>query len=214
MGDDATAARSTTGPRRTQEQRRREARLKLIQAAAELINERGQSGLTLAAVGARAGYSRGIAGHHFGTKAGLIEALLVQVEAEFEAGAGAVDHSGPPVAVLTETCRVFLAMLADRSDLHRAFLTLWAGAVVTDNEHRAVMQAADRHIRRRIAAAVSRGIGDGTIAATVDPAGYAVILLGQLRGIELQHLLAPDDVDLPATLTWLEASVARDLARP
>lgn len=104
-------------------------------------------------------------------------------------------------------------MLANRSELHRTFLTLWAGAVATDNEHRSVMQGADRHIRSRIAAAVTRGIGDGTIDDAIDPAEYAVVMLGQLRGIELQHLLSPDEVDLDATLRWLEASVVRDLAR-
>jgi len=214
MGDDAGVRdQPVAATRRTQEQRRTEARVKLIEAAATLINERGQAGMTLAAVGERAGYSRGIASYHFGTQAGLIEALLVEVEGEFEAGAGAIDHAGPPIAVLIETCRVFLAMLADPSDLHRAFLTLWAGSVVTDNELRPVMQGADRHIRKRIAAAVSRGVGDGTIDDTVDPAGYAVVLLAQLRGIELQRLLSPGDVDLDATRRWLETSVPRDLAR-
>ena len=215
MGDEATTrVKPTTTPRRTQEQRRTETRFKLVEAAAALINERGQAGLTLAAVGARAGYSRGIASYHFGTQTGLNEALLVQVEVEFEDGAETIDHSGPPITVLTETCRVFHAMLANRSDLHRAFLALWAGAVVTDNEHRSVMQGADRHIRSRIAAAVSRGIGDGTIDNTIDPAGYAVVMLGQLRGIELQHLMSPDEIDLDTTLKWVEASVVRDLARP
>lgn len=212
--DPRSAQPSVAAPRRTQEQRRTETRSRLVEAAAALINERGQSGLTLAAVGARAGYSRGIASYHFGTQAGLIEALLTQVEVEFESGAQAIDHTGPPIAVLTETCRVFLTMLAERSDLHRAFLTLWAASVVTDNEHRSVMQRADRHIRKRIAAAVARGIGDGTILETIDPSSYAVVMLGQLRGIELQHLLSPDDVDLATTLPWLEGAVRRDLASP
>jgi AcrR family transcriptional regulator len=60
---------ATTSPRRrTQAERRAAARDRLLQAAAELIAECGLPAVTLAQVGERAGYSRGIANHHFGTK--------------------------------------------------------------------------------------------------------------------------------------------------
>jgi AcrR family transcriptional regulator len=59
----------TSSPRRTQEERRVEAERRLLRAAAELVGEIGPARLTLANVGERAGYSRGLATHHFGPRA-------------------------------------------------------------------------------------------------------------------------------------------------
>ena len=60
-------------PRRTQEERRTEAEQRLLAAAAQLISETGPASMTLAKVGERAGYSRGLATHHFGSKAALMQ---------------------------------------------------------------------------------------------------------------------------------------------
>jgi AcrR family transcriptional regulator len=61
-----------TGLPRTQEQRRIEAERRLVRAAAELVGEIGPARVTLANVGERAGYSRGLATHHFGPKGALM----------------------------------------------------------------------------------------------------------------------------------------------
>src|SRR5258708_578254 len=50
---------------RTQDQRRIEAERRLVRAAAELVGEIGPGRVTLANVGERAGYRRGLATHHF-----------------------------------------------------------------------------------------------------------------------------------------------------
>lgn len=47
----------------------------MLDAAFELILEYGLEGTTLALIGKRSGYSRGLATHRFGSKAGLFEAL-------------------------------------------------------------------------------------------------------------------------------------------
>ena len=65
-----------TTARRTQQQRRDQAETALLNAAAELAVEHGVRSLTLARVGERAGYSRGIVTHHFGSKQGLILSLF------------------------------------------------------------------------------------------------------------------------------------------
>src|SRR2546421_53515 len=62
-----------TTARRTQQQRRDQAETALLNAAAELAVEHGVRSLTLARVGERAGYSRGIVTHHFGSKQALLE---------------------------------------------------------------------------------------------------------------------------------------------
>src|SRR6201989_3273809 len=51
-------------------------------ATLEIIAEEGIKGLTLGAVGARAGVSRGLPNYHFGTKSGLIRHVVEQMMAQ------------------------------------------------------------------------------------------------------------------------------------
>jgi len=59
--------------RRTQEQRRTEAEQKLLQSAIELIAEQGGGPTSLAQIGDRAGFSRGIVNHHFGSRVASLD---------------------------------------------------------------------------------------------------------------------------------------------
>ena len=51
----------------------------MLAAATELLLERGVEKTTLAAIGERAGYSRGLAGYRFGSKAGLFDELCKDI---------------------------------------------------------------------------------------------------------------------------------------
>src|ERR1039457_5987046 len=69
-----------TTARRTQHERRDQAEAALLNAAAELAVEHGVRSLTLARVGERAGSSRGIVTHHFGSKQALLERLALATQ--------------------------------------------------------------------------------------------------------------------------------------
>ena len=77
------AHRGTSAHPRTQEVRRTEAEQRLVAAAAEMVGEVGPSRVTLANVGERAGYSRGLATHHFGSKGALMQRLVETVTHQF-----------------------------------------------------------------------------------------------------------------------------------
>jgi AcrR family transcriptional regulator len=208
MNDTAAA----TLPRRTQAERRAAARDRLLQAAAELIAERGLAAVTLAQVGDRAGYSRGIANHHFGTKAALIEELISQVEREFTAATAPVRNLDATVDELVTTSSIFIGLLEDLPAIHRAFLVLWASAVA-DDELRPRMAASDASFRDAVTAIVERGKARGEVDDNVDADTFAVMLLGQLRGLALQHLIAGDEISLAHVRRALEAAI-RGLLRP
>src|SRR4051794_3354890 len=72
-----------TDSRRTQEERRAEAEQRLLAAAAELIAEIGPTRVTLANIGERSGYSRGLATHHFGSKGAMMRRLVDSVTVRF-----------------------------------------------------------------------------------------------------------------------------------
>lgn len=61
---------------RSQTERAASSRRALIKATLELVAERGLDGFSLADVGARAGVSRGLAGHHFHSRENLMRAAF------------------------------------------------------------------------------------------------------------------------------------------
>lgn len=184
--------------RRTQAQRRTDARERLLQAAAELIADEGLAALTLADVGDRAGYSRGIANHHFGTKAGLVAELIRQVETAFADAVAPALRLDRPVDALAETANVFLRQVEDGKPIHRAFLVLWTAAITDHDDLDEAMKRSDERFRAGIVAEVRRGQDAGDITTELDATDFAVLFVGLLRGVGLQALLTPATIDIAA----------------
>ncbi|HYH33069.1 MAG TPA: TetR family transcriptional regulator C-terminal domain-containing protein [Pseudonocardia sp.] len=76
----------------------------------------------------------------------------------------------------------------------RAFLLLWATAP-TSPELAPIFTERDERFRADLRADVAQGVADATVRPDVDPHAVAVAVLGQLRGISMQHQLAPGTVD-------------------
>ena len=69
--------------RLTQVERKEISDAKMLDAAVDLIVERGAGQATLKDVGEKAGYSRGLVGYRFGNKAGLFDFVLRSVGDEW-----------------------------------------------------------------------------------------------------------------------------------
>ncbi|MGC7100450.1 TetR/AcrR family transcriptional regulator [Amycolatopsis lurida] len=178
--------------RRTQRQRRESAEAALVAAAADVVVESGVRSLTLAQIGQRAGYSRGIVTHHFGSKKGLIDALARALQERFVPG---LDGFPPGFDRLLALIDGYLGALAEPAHAGRAFLLLWAEAAA-DVELAPIFRERDSVFRADIAADIAAGIAAGTIRAGACPADVAATVVGQLRGIGMQCLLDPDALDL------------------
>ncbi|MBW0019907.1 MAG: TetR/AcrR family transcriptional regulator [Mycobacterium sp.] len=185
-------------PRRTQEERRADAEHRLLDAAAELITEIGPARITLANIGERAGYSRGLATHHFGSKGAMMQRLVDAVTAQFRAAVFANSQSDSVLDEALGLIDTYFAALAHPAPINRARLMLWADAVVAGSPEVApTMLAADREFRDELTKLIQRGIASRQFADSVNPDGLATAVVGMLRGIALQHLLDPQ-VDLGA----------------
>jgi AcrR family transcriptional regulator len=180
-----------TTTRRTQQQRRDQAEAALLAAAAELVVDHGVRALTLARVGERAGYSRGIVTHHFGTKQALLERLARATQSGFVPGLADLP---PGLGRLLALVDGYIGALGDVAVLHRAFLLLWAEAA-TAPDLGPIFRVRDEAFRSELRAELVAGIADGDVRADVEPADVAVAIVGQLRGIGLQCLLEPGAVD-------------------
>jgi len=178
--------------RRTQQERRDQAEAALLTAAAELVVEQGVRALTLARVGERAGYSRGIVTHHFGAKQTLVERLAHATQAGFVPG---LDSAAPGLDRLLRLIDGYLGELGRIAVFNRAFLLLWAEAA-TQPELAPIFRERDDAFRAGLRDDVEAGIADGTVDAGVRPAEVAIAVVGQLRGIALQRLLDPQSVDV------------------
>jgi AcrR family transcriptional regulator len=192
-------------PRRTQEERRTATRTALLAAAADVLVEAGVRAVTLARVGERAGYSRGIVTHHFGSRQALFEALARSSQAGFVPG---MAGRSPGLERLLLLIEGYIRELGKAGVAARAFLLLWAEAVTAADLAESFRER-DEGVRAELRGDVAAGIADGTIRADADPHDVAVAVLGQLRGIGLQCLLEPGVADIPR----LARSVAQQWRR-
>ena len=199
---------------RTQAERRTEAERRLLEAAAELIGEVGPSRVTLATVGERAGYSRGLVNHHFGSKAALMQRVADAVTERFRDALIEGDRPEPVTGELLRLVRTYADIVADPPPVHRARLVLMADAVATASpDVRPAMVDADRAFRASIARSIERGVASGELAPDVDPTGLATVIVGMLRGVTFQAMI-DGQVDLDACRQEIEHLLVARLRHP
>jgi AcrR family transcriptional regulator len=190
--------------RRTQEERRTVAEQRLLAAAAELIAEAGPSGITLANIGERAGYSRGLATHHFGSKGAMMQRLVDSVTTGFREQVFIESTSDTVLDQALGLVRAYFHELAQARPANRARLVLWADAVATGApDIRPAMLASDRAFREELAKRIERGQAAGEFARSADPGVAATVIIGMLRGVALQSML-DDELDLDACRIEIE----------
>ncbi|MET0452520.1 MAG: TetR family transcriptional regulator [Mycobacterium sp.] len=186
MTDDGDTPPPPDGSR-TQAFRRAETERRLLDAALALIAESGSRSMSTARVGAAAGYSRGIVTHQFGSKQELLRRAVEHAQALVS-----VSPRASGLDWILELVDKYLAVSADGDIATRAFLLMWGEAVANDDNVRDVYVERDEWFRGLVAAAVAEGVAQGTIRRAVDPAAFAYLLVGQLRGTMLQLMLVPD----------------------
>jgi AcrR family transcriptional regulator len=190
--------------RRTQEARRSEAEERLLSAAAQLIAEVGPAGVTLANIGERAGYSRGLATHHFGSKGAMMARLVDSVTSGFREEVFVESASETVLDRALGLVRAYFHELSHPRPANRARLVLWADAVAAGGpDVRAAMLASDRAFRDELAKRIAHGVSTGEFAGSVDPRAAATVIIGMLRGVALQSML-DDELDLDACRVEIE----------
>ncbi|WP_406486410.1 TetR/AcrR family transcriptional regulator [Streptomyces phaeochromogenes] len=173
---------SVTTGRLTQRERRERAEEALLVSAAELIVAEGPTAVTLARVGERAGYSRGIASHHFGSKQGLLDALVRRAQSGFVPG---LADRQPGLERLLALIEGYIRRLGDGDVRAHAFVVLW-GAASADGELAALFRERDAALRADVRGDIVAGLADGTVHPDIDPDEITFALFAQLRALALQ----------------------------
>ncbi|MFE0362261.1 TetR/AcrR family transcriptional regulator [Streptomyces griseoaurantiacus] len=189
-----------TAPARTQKQRREEAEAALLDAAAELVAEQGLRALTLARVGERAGYSRGLVTHYFGSKQALVERLARAAQSGFVPGLA--DLPPGPDRLLRLIDGYLAQQTKHERPLNRAFLLLWMEAATSPDLARLFADRTEA-FRTDLREDLTAGIAEGTIRPDVPVEETTAAIVAQLRGIAIQLLVTPESLDLPALRVYL-----------
>jgi AcrR family transcriptional regulator len=176
----------------------------LLDAAGEVIAEVGYENMTLAAVGERAGYSRGLVTARFGSKENLLRALVERMTAGWTHRNVLPRTAGRPgldgVVTLLDAIRA--QAQADPRAL-RVLYALMFEALGPNADLRKHFVEFHRTMRADIAKLVRRGLRDGSIRAGLDPVAEAVLIVGGLRGVAYQWALDPDAFDPVGALAYL-----------
>jgi len=177
-----------------------ESRELILTAAAELFAVKGYRQTTFADVAERSGISRGSIPWHFGSKEGLLLAVLERSMNLLQAELG--DPSGPDAELgldrLTEGLDALFA-----GPTARLFVTLLVEALEPDSPIR------DRYVAMHdsVRAQGKRWLEQFTLPAGVSAEALAVAVVGAGIGIHQQWLVAPDRVDIEQSLAALRAMV-------
>lgn len=187
----------------------------LLDAAADLIVEGGLAALTFAKIGERAGYSRGMVTARFGSKDGLIDALIDRIVTTWS-HRNVIPHtkgrSGLEGAItLIEAIRSQAAK--DPRGL-RVLYSLMFEATGSDEELRLRFAKFHEGMRADFAGYVRRGQRDGSVRRGPSPDREGELMVAGLRGIGYQWLLDPTAFDPVKALAYLRDTTHERLAKP
>jgi AcrR family transcriptional regulator len=176
-------------------------RQRILEAAAELVEERGIDTVTMDEVAARAGVAKGTVFHRFGNRAGLAQALVDQSERELQEaileGPPPLGPGAAPEERLVAFLEALLELVVDRLDL----------LLVSDYDHPGQRFATGAY-RGWVwhAALLLREAGLGDM-----PVGLAHTLLAPIAADLVQHRLGEGGTteELKAELAQLARTVVR-----
>ena len=190
----------------TQEQRKADTRARLLDAAATLFAERGVDAVSVDAVAEAAGRTSGAVYAHFGSKQGLLLALLDEwsqtlvtvIAAQFELSSDLDDRLRAVAAdVITEP-----------SDQTRRLLLLerelWLRAA-RDPEVADAMRTRAREAHAWLTRGFAAWIAGGVVAPVATPEAMATVFRAMVVGLETQHRIDPESLDTEAAAAGLAA---------
>ncbi len=177
----------------------------LVEAGLRVLAKGGITAFTIDNICKASGASRGLVGHHFGGKDGLLAACYAAAYAPLLQAIAPEDP--PPLAVLLDE------LLSDRQFRREGlniWLALWGEIAVNPALRAEHLRQYDRY-HRAISVAISGAIAaEGADEGEADRLASGLIAL--LDGLWVEMCIAPDRMDLPAARKLVEAFLAPHVA--
>ncbi len=197
---------------RTQEQRREQSERRMLKAAITLFARQGYQRTTLGQVGREAGYTAGLVSHKFGSKEGLLLAVVRRIAKRFlDDQLGSAIEEASATDSINNFIRLYLREASLREGRMRALYVIMGEALGGVPEIRKPIADLNASTRNTLARIIQRGIDDGEFQETVNPDAAAALIIGALRGMVMQHLIDPKRVDLSAMRAAMQATAIAGL---
>jgi len=182
--------------RQTQAERKAMSERRLLDAAADLVAERGIAATTFEKVGERAGCSRGLVSQRFGSKDGLIAALVKDVREQFEQeiSESQLNELSPHEALIGFVDLYFSALWQHRTQ--SAYHVLLAESISAQPQLRPLFADVHDKVREQLRDFIERAQKERTIPSTIDADATALSVGALLLGMTIQSIVNPTtDID-------------------
>lgn len=181
----------STQRRRTHAERRDQSERGLVEAMIAVVSEEGVSAATFEAIGRRGGYSRGLVGQRFGSKLGLIEAVIAYLH-DYKEDSAESSRTGQlsGLNALLTYVDLYIQRLSHMGE-GQAYFRLLSWAVADISAFRSAFTAEHDRVRERFEGWIRWGQTDGDIRADLDPKSAALMVGSQLLGLSMQVLVDP-----------------------
>jgi AcrR family transcriptional regulator len=183
-----------------------EARRRLIlDAAREVLRERGFAGARVTDIARRAGTSSGLVVYHFGTLSALLSEAVTRAEQDFyDDLQRRLGDAARPASKL-RYCAQFSAEDGRALGDWALWLEIWVQAL-RDSTARTAREHLDRRLRDTLAAIIVEGCVDGTFSCA-DPPATAARLASLIDGLAVQLALGDPAMNSERMMTlWLTAA--------
>ncbi len=182
---------STLPPRLRQPERRNLSERRLIEAALSLAAEQGVQAVTMEAIGKRAGYSRGLASQRFGSKAGLIRAVINHLHNAQQAEIESLQVEGMNgLDTLIQFVSLHIQALKDSPETN-AYFMFFASGVADRSEIRSLFAESHERAKYKITDILLGGQSDGSIRPQIDAEAAALMVGSLILGVSVQWLTDP-----------------------
>lgn len=167
----------------------------MLEAAMALVLEHGTDKTTLAMIGEKAGYSRGLATYRFGSKGGLYDALCKSISRHWleylKQGVG--DQIG--IAAMCAALDTIYRFEQESPEEARALEILFSGAASPSSEYQATAIGIRQRQKSDVAEWVRLGQKAGQIRGDVDADEVATQYVAYIAGMTFLWLMSPDTFD-------------------
>jgi AcrR family transcriptional regulator len=187
----------------------------MTEAAVSLLVERGIAGTTLAGIGERSGYSRGLVTHRFRSKAGLLAHVHDTIAAAWLRHVQQAIGRATGVTALQRVTDALYQFMLDEPQGLRAMYLLRYASIDPSAEYRANVATLNRAHIRALTRFIEEGQQHGDVSPDVDARLAAELFASVVDGLLYRWFIDPE-IPLKKLHTQMRAHIARALraARP
>ena len=199
-------AHGLTQPERVETSRRR-----LLQAAAELIVEKGWDATTAAEIGRRAGYSRAMVHARYGSKDAILESFLHEYVKRLN------PDPDPKTSGMDQVLAHFDRIEEIYTEDHELLLAMFVAtfeAVKTTSPLRERVRDQLRNGAEKVEMGLRKGIRDGSVRSGIDIARAVNDISTAVFGIAFCWTALSDQYDLGRELTSVRARIVENYGGP